>query len=73
MRSPPLPPPAPSRIPPKGIGAEEVLAEMEEILNTIESDTKNVTRAQYREFLHDLQSSIEMRLDGLGPEQEDEG
>jgi hypothetical protein len=43
-----------------------------EILDAVESDTEGVTRKQCREFLQELRSSIEIRLDGLGPEEDDE-
>lgn len=46
--------------------------QIEEIMNNVEGDVKGVTRKQYREFLDSVSASIEMRIYGLGPVEDDE-
>ena len=38
------------------------LEEIEELINEIEGDTKNITRAEYREFLEELAGILDTRL-----------
>jgi hypothetical protein len=45
--------------------------EIEKLIDEVESDTENVSRAELREFLGSLGSSIEVREDALGPEKDD--
>lgn len=47
---------------------EEILA----LVDEVESDTANVTRSEYREFLSELGSAVETREDGLGPDEEED-
>ena len=47
-------------------------AEIEQLIDEVESDVENVSRAELREFLGSLGSSIEVREDALGPEKDDD-
>ena len=47
------------------------LDEIEELINEVEGDTENVSRADLREFLGSLISGIQIREEALGPEGDD--
>ncbi len=44
---------------------KENMEEIEGLINEVEGDTKNVSRAEYREFLEELKGLIAMRLEVL--------
>ena len=50
---------------------QKKLDEIEELINEVEADIENVSRADFREFLGSLASGIEIREEALGPEEED--
>ncbi len=50
---------------------QKKLDEIEDLINDVEGDTDNVTRAELREFLEELASSIQVRLDGLSVDEKE--